>query len=678
MRLQYLNFIVLFLIGTGLHAEELKPLLRFNFKANSSKILPGNSTEKGTAHNCQGIINAEDQAQDFAIVAIFNQNSCYTDPRWSNLSYRVETGMATSRDGKVSYPAVRVHPSAKKATAFLASKHIAYYRSSQATEVFELSGDELIKSYRTTQEMAIDDFQRVENFYVDDISRPSVFVFIPGKENFSAYQQIAPNVSAAQLFSGKNFTVERYRFDVPGAIFDTMNGFNPSLISAETRYGRSRSFFLQKQRKGFSVVWQDQNNDDIFLSIIADDLKSIETKKMKSLKGSALAAATSDDEGNVYYILIERSKDYYTFDTMRASSFKADSNGNSILSKKINTDQKGFNIANFAAGAGQTEFSSASLVFKNGFLALTLGRTMHKSPDGLNHQGAIIVVFNAHDFSIVKNHGQASGHSLGNVTVPASDNNFWAIDLGDNYPRGVSLYRFNEAAINRRLLYTTKVHHGETARTINGQATPVYTEISRGNKTFYKWSNDNTPYSELGGVNETKDGVLVFFTGEPDANGKSLNNERALNVLNDARNLGFIYLQKDFTKPDAILSHGVTEKGGFYTFGGTYSEQENKGIKWLTNFRNLNKQNVSRVKTISLDNNRVLLLYEIWTKDNYTSTQLNVFDPTKGSIVISENIGGAMRLGWRDDLLQKDSQIFAPTGNITDGKLEINIIKFKR
>lgn len=118
MRLQYLNFIVLFLIGTGLHAEELKPLLRFNFKANSSKILPGNSTEKGTAHNCQGIINAEDQAQDFAIVAIFNQNSCYTDPRWSNLSYRVETGMATSRDGKVSYPAVRVHPSAKKLRLF--------------------------------------------------------------------------------------------------------------------------------------------------------------------------------------------------------------------------------------------------------------------------------------------------------------------------------------------------------------------------------------------------------------------------------------------------------------------------------------------------------------------------------------------------------------------------------
>lgn len=678
MRLQYFPLAVLFLLGSSIHAEDLKPLLRFSFKANSSKILPGNSTEKGTAYNCQGFINPEDQAQDFAVVAIFNQNACYTDPRWSNLSYRVETGIATSRDGKVSYPAVRVHPSSKRATDFLSSKHIAYYRTSQATEVFELNGDELIKSYRTTKEMAIDDFQRIENFYVDNISRPSVYVFIPGEANFSAYQQIATNVSAAQLFAGKNFTVERYRFDVPGAIFDTINDFNPSMTSGETRYGRSRSFFLQKQSKGFSVVWQDQKNDDIFLSTIADDLKNIETKKMKSLEGFALAAATSDDEGNVYYILIERSKDYYTFNTMRASSFKADLNGNSILSKKIDTDQKGFNIANFAAGAGQTEFSSASLVFKNGFLALTLGRTMHKSGDGLNHQGAIIVVFDAKDFSIVKNHGQASGHSLGNVTVPASDNDFWAIDLGDNYPRGVSLYRFNEVAMKRRLLYTIKVHHGESERTINGQTTPVYEEISRGNKTFYKWSNDNTPYSELGGVNETKDGVLVFFTGEPDAYGKSLRNEKALAVLNDARNLGYIYLQKDFTKPDAILSHGITEKGGFYTFGGTYSEQENKGIKWLTNFRNLNKQNVSRVKTISLDNNRVFLLYEIWTKDNYSSTQLNVFDPVKGSIVISENIGGAMRLGWRDDLLLKEGQIFAPTGNVTDGKLEINIIKFKR
>lgn len=394
---------------------------------------------------------------------------------------------------------------------------------------------------------------------------------------------------------------------------------------------------------------------------------------MKSLPGFSLAAATLDDKANPYYFLIERSVNYSTMKTRRATAYKTDLNGKEILSKQYDTSEAGFNIANYGAGMGQSQFSSASLVYKNGLLAFMVGRTMH----GEHHQSAIIVVLNALDLSIRRNHGQAASHSLGNMIIPSNEDDFLAIDIGDNFPRGISLYRFNAETRDGRLIYSVKTHHAESEREIGGKKTPVYAEISEPNRKFYQWSNDNTPYCELDGINETKDGIAVFFTGEPDDAGKSLNNRRAREVLNDARNLGFIYLKKDFTKPDSILSEGITEKGGFYTFIGTYSEQENKGIKWLTNFHDLNKQNVSRVKTVSLNDQQIFILYENWTKDNHISTQLNIFDPTKESMLVSENIGPYMPFTWRQDLYIEDNQIYVPTGSLVDSKIEINIIKLK-
>lgn len=117
--------------------------------------------------------------------------------------------------------------------------------------------------------------------------------------------------------------------------------------------------------------------------------------------------------------------------------------------------------------------------------------------------------------------------------------------------------------------------------------------------------------------------IFVFFAGEPDSKGNSLNNKRIGANHNDARNLGIVILKKDFTAADAILSQGVNETGGFYTFNGTFSSQENKGITWLTRYENKAQHNVSRVKTVTVDNDRILLIHEIWTSNSYSKRQKN-------------------------------------------------------
>lgn len=262
-------------------ANPVEPLIRFKFEPSSSKTLPGNSTEKASDYNCNGVINEEDQLQDFATVIIASQSACYANDEWTNHDFLVEVGVATSLDKKFSYPAVRLHPPAKMATKFVATNHVAYYRSAEEIEVFKLSGDEPFKNFRSTKEKSINGFQRIQDLYLDNISQPTVFLMIPARDNFSAYHKIAKNVMAAQLYSSDNFTVERYRFDVKGAIFDTKTGFNARLTSGETMYGAARSFFMHKHPKGFAIIWQDIKNDAVYLSIVAKDLLSIETKKLK-------------------------------------------------------------------------------------------------------------------------------------------------------------------------------------------------------------------------------------------------------------------------------------------------------------------------------------------------------------------------------------------------------------
>ena len=106
---------------------------------------------------------------------------------------------------------------------------------------------------------------------------------------------------------------------------------------------------------------------------------------------------------------------------------------------------------------------------QNGMLGVILPRIIDSG-----HQVASTYVFSARDPSVFKDLGTASSHSFGNFVVPESRGGFLGVDLGDNYPRGVHLHRFNPLGMANRVVYTYKTVHLPFPRK---EGSAVYKEI---------------------------------------------------------------------------------------------------------------------------------------------------------------------------------------------------------
>ena len=93
------------------------------------------------------------------------------------------------------------------------------------------------------------------------------------------------------------------------------------------------------------------------------------------------------------------------------------------------------------------------------------------------------------------------------------------MEMGDQYPRGVTMWKMKtDKTLNLKTVYGVKVKHGEKANPFGNKEFEPYLKSSDGTQ-FYKWSNDNQVYSELGskGFYEYDDGFVVFFLGEQPA-----------------------------------------------------------------------------------------------------------------------------------------------------------------
>ena len=310
-----------------------------------------------------------------------------------------------------------------------------------------------------------------------------------------------------------------------------------------------------------------------------------------------------------------------------------------------------------------------------------IGRTMHKSSDGLNHQGGIAVVFDAATLAVEQNLGQTSGHSFENAMYAGDDGGFYGIDLGDNYPRGVHLHRFSGQDRDSIVAFTFKTQHGTTATSPAGASYPRYDAIS-GSKDFYQWSNDNLTYTELGGVVQDAGGYTVVFASEAPG-GRALDNSRAGGYLGDARNIGLVRIRRDFetvrqwgneVQDAAVLSTGTVETGGFYTFGGDWSAQRNAGVVWLTASGDLNADNASRVRAVGLGDGNLLVLWEQWTASSYVTTRAMKVDPLGNVLIGAVDLGPRVRLGRRDDLLVRGNDVYAVAGLGAEGALDVAVL----
>lgn len=328
------------------------------------------------------------------------------------------------------------------------------------------------------------------------------------------------------------------------------------------------------------ILWQEKKSQKVNVTWVAAGLGEPRTVPLKGLDAALLAAGCSDAKGNLYYLMIEGAAG----DKVKASMFLAAPDGKPLREAPFDTTQNANNVYNYGGRW------VGSMAVNKDTLCLILPRTMHMSPDGLRHQGAIAVTFGL-DLSKPQNLGQTSGHSFGNLVTVDDKSGFVGLDLGDNYPRGVDLHHIDRASKNSRVIFTYKTAHGTSAR----GGSPPYPEISTNGKTFYKWSNDNATYTELGGLVEGRFSYSVIFSTDRSPEGKVLDNSR-IGVANEPRDLAMLRIVKNFEKApggsqvsDALMAGppipgSKPETGGFFDFGGKWQDQRVTGVIWLTHY----------------------------------------------------------------------------------------------
>jgi len=628
----------------------------------SSTVVPGDSTEPHPS--CGKTIQKQDRVGRIAVLARFAQNWCYTDGQYNARDFPVEEGKVAV--GGALLEAYRVRPPRAAPKGFLASHHVVHYTFDDAIDhaVYAIEGDGVVKlGTIAAAEITAGAMTRLP-IDASTLAGPITFFVAPATQRISSFAQLGPGVEGGRIAATPLGAIDVFRYDVAGSPFDTRS--TPGLAL------QHRHIFPIKLATGLGVVWQDPATLAMAVTAIGASGASAKTMAIPNPSNLTLAAATSDNAQTVFVVGVEGGE--RKVKTRIASVMKLDVATGAFAGSLPDVSAQGLNITGFGEG------DSASLAYANGKLGLMLGRTMHQSSDGLNHQGGIAVVFDAATLALVRNHGQTSGHSFEN-TLSVEGNAFVGIDLGDNYPRGVHLHRFTDKRIDSSVVFAFKTEHGTTAVAPDGRAHPGYPQISTDKTTYYQWSNDNATYSELGGVVADPGGYTVVFANEA-TGGRALDNSRVGKSLNDPRNIGLVRVRHDFETshhgsevPDTlVLSKGASETGGFYAFGGTWSKQRNTGVVWLTNYADISK-NATRVKAVGVDG-KVLILWEQWSADRYASTFGMLVDPAGAVITPAIDLGASVRLGRRDDVLVDGKTIYL-VGGLGNAK-QLEVIALRR
>jgi len=608
---------------------------------------------------CEEVFPESEVFGDITLAAMRQgTGNCWTDGRYSNSGFLVEKGALSSADA--THAAFRISPPLNKPTEFTASQTKLYVRNaeSQTLNVWTHSaaGFELLDTIEAVAGSYVKTSVRV-----DDLAETLLIVLQPSTTRMSIWPLEAEGVEAAYLAgSGEAFGLTARRFTVPGQPFVPDLHWDNGPGTHAGNYGTYKRFFVVKHADGREgVVWEDFENQAVKLTWLAADFLSSETLELVSLSSLLLVCAAGDDQGDVVLFLGSEGAPSDKTATSSAEVVKFNAAGTELLRKSLPTSAQEMNVYAFSSSGASIAWDTDS-----GTIGVSLARTMTRASDGLNHQGGIAFILDASTLEMIHNYGQTSGHSFANsLQVSAKDGWYLGMDLGDNYPRGINLWELKAAvpaSWKKRLVYKFKTKHGTSPTSPAGTAYPEYTEISGGGQTFYKWSNDNYVYTELAhpGLHEMNDTVLVFFAGEA----PPLDNSLVGQALNVARNVGFVKIPRDLTD-DAVLSPGAVESGGFYTFGGTWSEQENRGISFLTSKTDA-AESVSRLKTAQV-NGLILLVWEVWSGTSYKRSEYMVVDQDGAILQPEASLAFPMKLPFADDVHLRSGKAVAYVGSST-------------
>lgn len=611
----------------------------------SSQVLPQPTRRvisATAATECQGTFPPLAVVGDLAVVTTKYSGSCWTNGNYNNDLYLVERGQLIGTAGAETFTAYRVSPPQKLASQWVASGAQLYFRPVQNTSlvVYTWTGiDFVAQPAVSTVGQAFNAMPvRVEN-----LKAPTIYVFQDKAVRVSTWPLVAPGVEAAWLSGSTVHSLTVRRFATSGTPSVPARDWPWAPGQSSSNYGDLKKFFPVQRADGLEgVVWQDQVSHSISMTWFASDLLSASTTLLV-LGRDWLLCATSNGQDQIVLLLANETRPAMKTGTTNATLVRLSSTtGVELARQPLPTGKAapGLNMYFYSGSGASMTWNTAK-----GWLGVVLARTMTQSSDGLNHQGAIALVVDASSLLLLKNFGQTSGHSFANSLMLDSTGAFLGMDLGDNYPRGVNVWQFTNSSITSRVVYRFKTLHGTSPTSPAGVTYPVYTNISTPNKTFYCWSNDNNVYTELGhpGIVEVSDGLLVFFAGER----PPLDNSQTGSVMNVPRNAGFVKVPKALSST-SVLSAGPNETGGFYSFGGGWTNQLNQGISFLTSYSSADLS-VSRLKTVRLAPGKLLLYWELWSATAYGRSQLMVVDDAGQVVLPVLDLGFALRLPIADD-----------------------------
>jgi hypothetical protein len=636
-------------------------LLNFTFMPSENKNIPGRTQET----NMRGGIREEDSIGRLGLVALYYQNNSYIDGRYNHNDFLVERGVVATGITGERFDAYRIHEPARKAQKFLGSQHGIFYRfpTREAWCIYKMQGSLVTRVAEIPAEKIEPERPtRIDGLTVSNIKGTATYFLAPARVKISSFSTLSDGTDGARIKRTPVGDIFKYRYSIKG---------KPADHSGQHTTSTRQFFLVEGAEHGIGIIWQDKQSKAIHLTRLSSNLTKPATFDLTTDGNELLIAACSAPDGSIFYATMAGEKGSSVL-----TVYRSDANGRLQVKSKPDTSVGKLNIFNFGN-------DMADMAWSRGKLALMVSRTMHKSPDGLNHQGGIAVIFDAENLHMLKNLGQTSGHSFDNLLTVNRSGEFIDLDLGDNYPRGIHLHRISEKGRSSKVVYTFKTLHGTTPANSAKTTFPPYTEISSEGHSFYKWSNDNQTYSQLGGLIQAGDGYVVVFSGEPGPDGRALDNSRTGKAVKDPRNIGLVRVISDFEKSkgrgsivsdDLVLTKGIVESGGFYSFGGGWSEQRNSGIVWLTNYRDAATESATHIRAAGMDDGSILVMWEKMAGTTYLGSYAARFDSSGNALTAPFELGNQVRFHRRDNPLVIGNRVYIASGDAMEQKLELTVI----
>ncbi|MBE5959448.1 MAG: hypothetical protein E7254_11385 [Lachnospiraceae bacterium] len=421
---------------------------------------------------------------------------------------------------------------------------------------------------------------------------------VPTKSEFKKINKKVAKGKKAKITSKKIKTEEK--------LFTT--GFKSNFVTVSPV-----SDFID-YKGNYSFAFNDEKK--LYIKRLSDKLKVVKTIKTK-MRYKLLGGVVADNLG-YYYVAWGNADEKGTGTVTTFAVSKYDYNGNYVGECPVKMTDA---------------FTSTQIPFSAGNCAMTIvDKTLVCSYAKMMFNGKQsneVVCVNTDTMERVANYYSYTSNSFDQRVLGTNDGKVIFADLGDTDSRGFNI-TYSEM-VGDKLCYNKYV--------------PFH---------FFGKAGDNYTNALLGGVAETKDGIV--FVG---ASAKSISSS----VYSQEPQLFMMLLD---SKTGAVKSKGKTRKGT-----SANKSVKDKGIKWLTNYGK--KKGVNLCKVTAIEGDNILVMWETNKNYIYSDSYYMIVTP-KGKVVQKPTSLGKHRLNGNEEIVYKDGCIYWVAGNGT-GKVTVNKMK---